>query len=145
MQTKEKRRVAFIIDHFFILIVVAVYAMLFGVKYYDYIKDETFYRLTSTGKMFALLLLLLYFPIMNFVWGGTLGRLALGLRMTFVHAPNRAVQFFLLLVRNIVSCLEFISTLAILPNVLLAFKGKRLADLCSGTRVEEKGNSGITV
>ncbi len=45
----------------------------------------------------------------NFIWGGTIGRLALGLRMTFIHAPNRVVQFFLLLVRNIVSCLVFLA------------------------------------
>lgn len=128
-----RRGMAFFIDHLILLV-----TFLFVFNYYF---DFFLYKIIFSSWQFALLVTIiiliveLYFVLFEWLWKGkTPGKFLSGIFVA--KEGNKELDFYSLLVRNLLRCTYFIPPFFILPDVIsviVSKRNKRLGDLVAGT------------
>lgn len=128
-----RRGMAFFMDH---LILLVTFLFVFN-HYFDFFL----YKIIFSSRQFALLVAIiifiveLYFVLFEWLWNGkTPGKVLLGIFV--VKEGKKDLDFYSLLVRNLLRCTYFIPPLFILPDlisIIVSKQNKRLGDLAAGT------------
>jgi uncharacterized RDD family membrane protein YckC len=128
-----RRAVAFFIDH---LILLVAFLFVFN-NYFDFFL----YKIIFSSRQFALLVTIiiliveLYFVLFEWLWRGkTPGKFLMGIFV--VKEGEKDLDFYSLLVRNLLRCTYFIPPFFVLPDlisVIVSKRNKRLGDLFAGT------------
>ncbi|MGE5351237.1 MAG: RDD family protein [Acidobacteriota bacterium] len=128
-----RRAGAFFIDHIILLV---TFLFVFN-NYFDFFL----YKIIFSSWQFALLITIiiliveLYFILFEWLWKGkTPGKFLMGICV--VNEGKENLDFFSILVRNLLRCTYFIPPFFILPDlicVIVSKRNKRLGDLFAGT------------
>jgi uncharacterized RDD family membrane protein YckC len=129
-----KRVRAALVDFLVILVLLVVIATLFG---NDKARNWSLWAETQGGPRVAFLLLTFaYFVVTEMVWGQTLGKRLLGLRV--VRDDGAKADTGPVLVRNLVRLIDWLPLLYVVGAITVFATGERrqrLGDLAAGTRV----------
>lgn len=131
-----KRFIGTVIDLLLLFVLSAIVAYLFGDKIYDPEEKTSYQRMNTQCAMIVYPIIFLYAPMMYLLFRKTIGKFIV---VTKIHFPidinNKLRQFLTYFIRNIVAIIENFVLIGLIPIFLLAWKGKRISDIVTGTTV----------